>query len=186
MAKEEPIIYGRQTHVLVKANYEDKDYYYKVPINFRLPKYSDAHQSQDHFNSKIDEICNTQYPTTEDQWTDGFYNYVVDYLYYTYEICSEENKAKLKTACQELYQVASTAGDKEKAETAVKEKIGLTDIYTVFKEKNITEAERLCRIQRNHHYKITVNIDKPGGETVDEAVYIMPAPYGDITARPEF
>lgn len=189
MAREEPIIYGRQTHVLVKASYQDKQYYYKVPVNYRLPKYSDAHQSTDHFNSKIDEICDTQYPTTEEQWTDetsGFYKYVLDYLYYTYETCSDENKEKLKAACKSLYNAASTAGDKGKAKTAVKDMIGGTDIYAVFKEKNITEAERLCRIQRNHHYKVTVNIDKPGGETADEAVYIMPAPYGDITARPEF
>lgn len=186
MHEQEPIIYGRQTHVLVKANYEDKDYFYKIPINYRLPKYSDAHRSTDHFNSKIDAICDTQYPTTESQWTEEFYNYVLNYMYYTYETCSTDNKAKLQEACKQLYNAASTAGDNEKAKTAVKDMIGSTDIYNVFKEKNEIEAERLCRIQRNHHYKITVNIDKPGGETADEAVYIMPAPYGDITARPEF
>lgn len=186
MHEQEPIIYGRQTHVLVKANYQEKDYFYKIPVNYRLPKYSDAHRSTDHFNSKIDAICDTQYPTIESQWTEEFYNYVLNYMYYTYETCSTDNKAKLQEACKQLYNAASTAGDNEKAKTAVKDMIGSTDIYNVFKEKNEIEAERLCRIQRNHHYKITVNIDKPGGETADEAVYIMPAPYGDITARPEF
>ncbi len=189
MAREEPIIPNRQTHVLVKASYQDKEYYYKVPVNFRLPKYSDAHQSTDHFNSKIDDICGRI------NYTDGADNsalatemceYIINYLYYTYETCSETNRKKLQDACNELIKIAVKAGNAKDAKTAVKAWIGGSDIYTVFKEKNITEAERLCRIQRNHHYKITVNIDKPGGETVDEAVYIMPAPYGDITARPEF
>ncbi|MBO5823893.1 MAG: hypothetical protein J6Q93_02910, partial [Prevotella sp.] len=97
-----------------------------------------------------------------------------------------ENKTKLRNACIQLYNAASTAGDKEKAKTAVKGLIGSTDIYNVFKEKNETEVERLCRIQRNHHYKVTLNIDKMGGVTEDEAVYLFPEPYGNITARPEF
>lgn len=220
MHQAEPIIPERQTHVLVKASYQDKEYYYKVPVNFRLPKYSDAHQSTDHFNSKIDDICDRI------NYTDGADNsalatemreYIINYLYYTYEKCSEANRTSLEVACKELIGKAVDAGnpiynklvqdalkagknpdnDKEllkeiiekaaeAAKPAVKDWIGGSDIYTVFKEKNIIEAERLCRIQRNHHYKITVNIDKPGGETADEAVYIMPAPYGDITARPEF
>lgn len=184
MAKEEPIIYGRQTHVLVKANYEDKDYFYKIPINYRLPKYSDAHQSQDHFNSKIDEMCveinKGEGNYDESELVNSFYNYVYSYLFYTYE-SGEEYKTKLREGCQAVFDVAKASGA-DKAKEAIK----TSAIYEVFKEKNITEAERLCRIQRNHHYKITVNIDKPGGETADEAVYIMPAPYGDITARPEF
>lgn len=189
MAREEPIIPERQTHVLVKASYQDKEYYYKVPVNFRLPKYSDAHQSTDHFNSKIDDICDRI------NYTDGADNsalatemceYIIKYLYYTYEKCSETNRTYLQDACDSLVAEAVKAGNAKDAKTAVKAWIGGSNIYNIFKEKNITEAERLCRIQRNHHYKITVNIDKPGGETVDEAVYIMPAPYGDITARPEF
>lgn len=189
MAREEPIIPERQTHVLVKASYQDKEYYYKVPVNFRLPKYSDAHAASNHFDSKIDDICD------KINYTDGadnsalvteMYEYIINYLYYTYETCSETSRTKLQVACNELIKIAVKAGNAKDAKTAVKAWIGGSDIYTVFKEKNITEAERLCRIQRNHHYKITVNIDKPGGETLDEAVYIMPAPYGDITARPEF
>lgn len=189
MHEQEPIIYGRQTHVLVKANYEDKDYFYKIPINFRLPKYSDAHQSTDHFNSKIDDICDRI------NYTDGAGNsalatemceYIINYLYYTYETCSEANRTSLEVACDSLVAKAVEAGNAKDAKTEVKDWIGVSNIYNIFKKKNETEAERLCRIQRNHHYKITVNIDKPGGETVDEAVYIMPAPYGDITARPEF
>lgn len=184
MHEQEPIIYGRQTHVLVKANYEDKDYFYKIPINYRLPKYSDAHQSQDHFNSKIDEMCveinKGEGNYDESELVNSFYNYVYSYLFYTYE-SGEEYKTKLREGCQAVFDVAKASGA-DKAKEAIK----TSAIYEVFKEKNITEAERLCRIQRNHHYKITVNIDKPGGETDDEAVYIMPAPYGDITARPEF
>lgn len=184
MHEQEPIIYGRQTHVLVKANYEDKDYFYKIPINYRLPKYSDAHQSQDHFNSKIDEMCveinKGEGNYDESELVNSFYNYVYSYLFYTYE-SGEEYKTKLREGCQAVFDVAKASGA-DKAKEAIK----TSAIYEVFKEKNITEAERLCRIQRNHHYKITVNIDKPGGETADEAVYIMPAPYGDITARPEF
>ena len=189
MHQAEPIIPNRQTHVLVKASYQDKEYYYKVPVNFRLPKYSDAHAASNHFDSKIDDICDRI------NYTDGadnselateMYEYIINYLYYTYETCSETNRTKLQDACNELIKIAVKAGNAKDAKTEVKAWIGGSDIYTVFKEKNITEAERLCRIQRNHHYKITVNIDKPGGETVDEAVYIMPAPYGDITARPEF
>lgn len=184
MHEQEPIIYGRQTHVLVKANYEDKDYFYKIPINYRLPKYSDAHQSQDHFNSKIDEMCveinKGEGNYDESELVNSFYNYVYSYLFYTYE-SGEEYKTKLREGCQAVFDVAKASGA-DKAKEAIK----TSAIYEVFKEKNIIEAERLCRIQRNHHYKITVNIDKPGGETVDEAVYIMPAPYGDITARPEF
>lgn len=186
MAEEEPILFDRQTHVLIKGTYNGQEYFYKVPVNYRLPKYSDAHVATNHFDAKIDEICDTQYPTTEDQWTNTFYNYVLNYMYYTYETCSEENKTKLRNACIQLYNAASTAGDKEKAKTAVKNLIGSTDIYNVFKEKNETEVERLCRIQRNHHYKVTLNIDKMGGVTEDEAVYIFPEPYGNITARPEF
>ena len=186
MAEEEPILFDRQTHVLIKGTYNGQEYFYKVPVNYRLPKYSDAHVATNHFDAKIDEICDTQYPTTEDQWTNTFYNYVLNYMYYTYETCSEENKTKLRNACIQLYNAASTAGDKEKAKTAVKNLIGSTDIYNVFKEKNETEVERLCRIQRNHHYKITLNIDKMGGVTEDEAVYLFPEPYGNITARPEF
>lgn len=226
MAKEEPIIYGRQTHVLIKANYEDKDYYYKVPINFRLPKYSDAHQSQDHFNSKIDECLNTLYEKIEDAnysysgLQDYFYNYVKEYIFYQKSNPAEPADATqlstIKTGCDKVISDAYTAmntlyndtsktykDDEEKKEAVIAKgkeaatsynpddnnetlETGLDYIYSVFQAKNITEAERLCRIQRNHHYKITVNIDKPGGETADEAVYIMPAPYGDITARPEF
>jgi len=189
MAREEPIIPNRQTHVLVRATYGEKEYFYKVPVNFRLPKYSDAHQSTDHFNSKIDDICDRI------NYTDGADNsalatemceYIIKYLYYTYETCSETNRTYLQDACDSLVAEAVKAGNAKDAKTAVKAWIGGSNIYNIFKEKNITEAERLCCIQRNHHYKITVNIDKPGGETVDEAVYIMPAPYGDITARPEF
>ena len=186
MAEEEPILFDRQTHVLIKGTYNGQEYFYKVPVNYRLPKYSDAHVATNHFDAKIDEICETKYPTTEDQWTNTFYNYVLNYMYYTYETCSEENKTKLRNACIQLYNAASTAGDKEKAKTAVKGLIGSTDIYNVFKEKNETEVERLCRIQRNHHYKVTLNIDKMGGVTEDEAVYLFPEPYGNITARPEF
>lgn len=186
MAEEEPILFDRQTHVLIKGTYNGQEYFYKVPVNYRLPKYSDAHVATNHFDAKIDEICETQYPTTEDQWTNTFYNYVLNYMYYTYETCSEENKTKLRNACIQLYNAASTAGDKGKAKTAVKGLIGSTDIYNVFKEKNETEVERLCRIQRNHHYKVTLNIDKMGGVTEDEAVYLFPEPYGNITARPEF
>lgn len=186
MAEEEPILFDRQTHVLIKGTYNGQEYFYKIPVNYRLPKYSDAHVATNHFDAKIDEICETKYPTTEDQWTNTFYNYVLNYMYYTYETCSEENKTKLMNACIQLYNAASTAGDKEKAKTDVKNLIGSTDIYNVFKEKNETEVERLCRIQRNHHYKITLNIDKMGGVTEDEAVYLFPEPYGNITARPEF
>lgn len=218
MHQAEPIIPERQTHVLVKASYQDKEYYYKVPVNFRLPKYSDAHAVSNHFDSKIDDICDRI------NYTDGDGNsalatemleYIINYLYYTYETCSEEDEildacdelidkavAARNSKYNELVDVAVKAGKDpytdeelmkkikkeavEAAKTAVKAWIGGSYIYIVFKKKNETEAERLCRIQRNHHYKITVNIDKPGGETVDEAVYIMPAPYGDITARPEF
>ncbi len=61
MHKEEPVLYNRQTYLLVKSKYINRDgyaspkaYYYKVPINFRLPKYNDA-WSNSGYSDKRDE-----------------------------------------------------------------------------------------------------------------------------------
>lgn len=97
---EEPIDWDRQTHLLIKANYNGYEFYYKIPINYRLPDNNDA---------------------------------VLDNL---------ENAKK--------------------------------------------EAEEYCRLRRNHLYRVFVYIDRRGGETAREAVYIAPAPYTEVVVRPEF
>lgn len=40
--KEEPINEEKQTYILLRAPYDGKYYYYKVPVNYRLPENNDA------------------------------------------------------------------------------------------------------------------------------------------------
>lgn len=40
--KEDPIVTDRQTYILLKAPYEGKDYYYKVPVNYATYEKNDA------------------------------------------------------------------------------------------------------------------------------------------------
>ena len=37
----EPIVAAKQTYLLLRATYEDTEYYYKIPVNRRLPDFSD-------------------------------------------------------------------------------------------------------------------------------------------------
>lgn len=37
----EPIVAAKQTYLLLQATYENKEYYYKIPVNRRLPDFSD-------------------------------------------------------------------------------------------------------------------------------------------------
>lgn len=42
LVKEDPIVADRQTYILLKAPYEDKEYYYKVPVNYATYEKNDA------------------------------------------------------------------------------------------------------------------------------------------------
>ena len=42
LMKEDPIVTDRQTYILLKAPYEGKDYYYKVPVNYATYEKNDA------------------------------------------------------------------------------------------------------------------------------------------------
>ena len=42
LVKEDPIVTDRQTYILLKAPYEGKDYYYKVPVNYATYEKNDA------------------------------------------------------------------------------------------------------------------------------------------------
>lgn len=37
----EPIVQAKQTYLLLQATYDNKEYYYKIPVNRRLPSFSD-------------------------------------------------------------------------------------------------------------------------------------------------
>ena len=37
----EPIVAAKQTYLLLQATYDNKEYYYKIPVNHRLPSFSD-------------------------------------------------------------------------------------------------------------------------------------------------
>ncbi|MBU3807185.1 MAG: DUF4906 domain-containing protein [Candidatus Phocaeicola faecipullorum] len=39
--EEEPINNEKQTYIMLKAPYEGKEYYYKIPVNYRLPDFND-------------------------------------------------------------------------------------------------------------------------------------------------
>ena len=39
--EEEPINDEKQTYIMLKAPYEGKEYYYKIPVNYRLPDFND-------------------------------------------------------------------------------------------------------------------------------------------------
>ena len=42
LMKEDPIVADRQTYILLKAPYKDKEYYYKVPVNYATYEKNDA------------------------------------------------------------------------------------------------------------------------------------------------
>lgn len=42
LMKEDPIVTDRQTYILLKAPYESKEYYYKVPVNYATYEKNDA------------------------------------------------------------------------------------------------------------------------------------------------
>ena len=65
----EPIESEYQTCVLVKAKYvmdngtlSNRYFYYKVPVNYRLPKYNDISKNNDYFDADIDQMCEDLFP----------------------------------------------------------------------------------------------------------------------------
>lgn len=48
---DQPIIKERQTYIMIKAPFEDKMYYYKIPVNYRLPDDGDEDKTDtDHYH----------------------------------------------------------------------------------------------------------------------------------------
>lgn len=56
--QEEPINEARQTYVLLYAPYQGDYYYYKIPVNYRLPKDNDAVIDEENKDSYIESIKN--------------------------------------------------------------------------------------------------------------------------------
>ena len=55
MHNGEPIIAKRQTYLMVKATYQNEEYYYRIPVNSRLPQTSDQ---PTYTKDEVDEIHN--------------------------------------------------------------------------------------------------------------------------------
>ena len=217
MHKNQPILEERQTFLLVKARYVDpstgelssKEYYYKIPINSRLPEWNDIYtnsalisdgvcepiidavyslynEGKTEFSALTDEDKNTLYNTIETQLDEAIYPV---YINNDGTTLTADEKEILHEAIAKIVYSYAAEGTNKTGDEATNFKKGTInpEIRTYIAYERVrTQTESLCRIQRNHHYIISTSFTQAGGETEDEAFYLATEPFYDVVLRPEF
>ena len=217
MHKNQPILEERQTFLLVKARYVDpstgelssKEYYYKIPINSRLPEWNDIYtnsalisdgvcepiidavyslynEGKTEFSALTDEDKNTLYNTIETQLDEAIYPV---YTNSDGTTLTADEKEILHEAIAKIVYNYAEEGTNETGDEATnfKKRTINPEIRTYIAYERVrTQTESLCRIQRNHHYIISTSFTQAGGETEDEAFYLATEPFYDVVLRPEF
>ena len=223
MSQMEPIKSEYQTCVLVKAKYvmdngslSNRYFYYKVPVNYRLPKYNDIGRNNDYFDADIDQMCEDLFPKLRDSdlkklaISDADKNNIINKLYskmlnaiYYDRAPNQSEIDKLSDLCKDIYDAAEKAYNdyeydgnestwnntktiKSNAKSAAKSADLKAELSTIITEKDKIDKPNYYRIKRNHHYSAYVSFDQQGGEVENEALYIASEPFMDVVIRPKF